>query len=422
MNTSTTTHALRRRAWAVAGAVLMLVAAGGAPARAGSIVEVAAEAGQFETLLRAAQAAGLADTLATNGPQGAGYTLFAPTDEAFNRLGQDTLERLLSPGGRDQLRAILAYHVVAGAQRAKQVTAASALATLNGQRVSVATDQGTVRINRARVLQADVGADNGVIHVIDRVLMPELAPVAEVAQGRGRLSTFVTALGAAGLADTLSGDGPFTVLAPTDAAFERLPEGTVEGLLRPENRAALAALLKRHVVAGRAYSDQLAQRRAVSVVTGERLSLTATAAALEVADARVVQADVQASNGVIHLIDRVLVEDAVDVAVGASGLRMKSAGLLESAIAKGVPLFNNGQTRACFAVYAVTAEALLGLQSGLTQPERRMLAAALREADRSAHARDAAWVLRRAFDALYPKLTADDTHGNSEPMTGLRAY
>jgi uncharacterized surface protein with fasciclin (FAS1) repeats len=138
------------------------------PAAQGNIVEVAVGAGQFQTLVAAVQAAGLADTLMGPGP----FTVFAPTDAAFAKLGQHTISDLLKPENRAQLTAILTYHVVPG-----RVTAAD----LAGRRVSPTTVQGTtvnidgrngVRVDNATVVAADVAASNGIIHVIDSVLMP----------------------------------------------------------------------------------------------------------------------------------------------------------------------------------------------------------------------------------------------------------
>jgi len=133
---------------------------------AGDIVEVASSAGSFQTLLQAAQAAGLVETLKGEGP----FTVFAPTDEAFAKLPEGTVESLLQD--REKLRAILTYHVVAGEVTSGQVVELDEAETVNGKKVNIATRDGQVRINDARVVQADVQASNGVIHVIDSVLLP----------------------------------------------------------------------------------------------------------------------------------------------------------------------------------------------------------------------------------------------------------
>lgn len=138
-----------------------------APAQeAGDIVEVAASAGSFETLLTAAREAGLVETLKGDGP----LTVFAPTDAAFEKLPEGTLEGLLAD--KERLKAVLTYHVVAGEVTSDQVVKLDEAGTVNGAKVKIRTRDGEVHVNDARVVQADVRAENGVIHVIDSVLLP----------------------------------------------------------------------------------------------------------------------------------------------------------------------------------------------------------------------------------------------------------
>lgn len=132
------------------------------------IVETAVAAGSFNTLVAAVQAAGLVDTLKGDGP----FTVFAPTDEAFAALPEGTVEALLKPENRDQLVAVLTYHVVPGKVTAADVVKLSDAATVNGAHVSISSSYGKVKIDEATVVQADVMASNGVIHVIDRVILP----------------------------------------------------------------------------------------------------------------------------------------------------------------------------------------------------------------------------------------------------------
>lgn len=132
------------------------------------IVDTAIAAGAFQTLVAAVQAAGLVDTLKGDGP----FTVFAPTDEAFAALPEGTVESLLLPENRDQLVSILTYHVVAGKVTAADVVNVSSAETVNGASISVTVSNGTVKINDATVIQADVMASNGVIHVIDQVILP----------------------------------------------------------------------------------------------------------------------------------------------------------------------------------------------------------------------------------------------------------
>ncbi len=133
-----------------------------------NIVETAVAAGQFNTLAAALEAAGLVDTLQGEGP----FTVFAPTDEAFARLPEGTVSELLKPENRDKLTAILTYHVVPGKVMSGKVVDLEEAGTVNGKMVSIAVDGGSVKINDATVVKADVETSNGVIHVIDRVLLP----------------------------------------------------------------------------------------------------------------------------------------------------------------------------------------------------------------------------------------------------------
>jgi uncharacterized surface protein with fasciclin (FAS1) repeats len=146
------------------------IAVGGSMARAAEadIVETAVSAGQFETLAAALEAAGLVETLKGPGP----FTVFAPTDEAFAKLPEGTIDTLLQPENKEQLIAILTYHVVPGEVMAAEVSELEQAETVNGKTLDVSTADGAVKINDATVTAADVMATNGVIHVIDSVVLP----------------------------------------------------------------------------------------------------------------------------------------------------------------------------------------------------------------------------------------------------------
>jgi uncharacterized surface protein with fasciclin (FAS1) repeats len=156
-------------------AIGVLVVALAVPAFAGDygkkkdIVDTAVGAGQFNTLAAALNAAGLVETLKGSGP----FTVFAPTDAAFAKLPAGTVESLLKPENRDKLIAVLTYHVVAGKVTAAQVTKLNSAKTVNGQSVRIAVQGGNVKVNDATVVSADVMASNGVIHVIDTVILPQ---------------------------------------------------------------------------------------------------------------------------------------------------------------------------------------------------------------------------------------------------------
>ena len=158
------------RKFAAVTATVIGLAAGSASAYAAEkdIVDTAVAAGQFETLAAALTAAGLVDTLKGPGP----FTVFAPTDEAFAALPAGTVEDLLKPENKDQLIAILTYHVVAGEVMAADVVEMTEAETVNGAMVEVKVDGSNVMINNAEVTTTDIEASNGVIHVIDTVLLP----------------------------------------------------------------------------------------------------------------------------------------------------------------------------------------------------------------------------------------------------------
>jgi uncharacterized surface protein with fasciclin (FAS1) repeats len=133
------------------------------------IVDTAVAAGSFKTLVAAIQAADLVDTLKGPGP----FTVFAPTDDAFKKLPAGTVESLLKPENKDKLRAILTYHVVSGNVTAAQAMKLTSAKTVNGQELKISSRDGTVMINDAKVVKADIHASNGVIHVIDTVILPD---------------------------------------------------------------------------------------------------------------------------------------------------------------------------------------------------------------------------------------------------------
>ncbi len=305
----------------VIAAWVVLLAAGAPCAAQGrahdTLVDVARRDGSFKTLLAAVEAAGLAGALGGEGP----LTLFAPTDEAFRALPAGALDALLREPAA--LRRVLEGHLGRGARRAAEVVEYEAVTTLAGTRLAISTAGGEVRIGGARVVRADLLARNGVIHAIDRVLLPE-APRAPtllgLASGVEELSTLVAAARAAGLEGALAGAGPLTVLAPSNAAFAALPPGALEALLRDPDR--LRRILLHHVVEGEVRSDALAGRRTVTTLAGTTLDVDARGPGLVVGGARVVAADLGASNGVAHRIDRLLLPPPQDARTSQAGHRV----------------------------------------------------------------------------------------------------
>lgn len=266
------------------------------------IVDTAVAAGQFNTLATALKAAGLVETLKGKGP----FTVFAPTDEAFAKLPKGTLETLLKPENKDKLAAILTYHVVAGNVTAADVVKLTGATTVNGQFASITTDGGKVKIAGANVTKTDIHTSNGVIHVIDTVILPADKDVIDTAVGAGNFKTLAAALKAAGLVETLKGTGPFTVFAPTDEAFAKLGQSTIDDLLKPENKAKLTKILTYHVVPGRIFSPEALKAGKAKTVQGGEVTIASAGGTATVDNAKLVKTDINTTNGVIHVIDTVI--------------------------------------------------------------------------------------------------------------------
>lgn len=349
------------------------------------IVETAIATEGFETLVTALEAAGLVETLQGEGP----FTVFAPTDEAFAALPEGTLESLLEdPEGA--LSDILLYHVVSGSITASDVVngIGGSLAMVNGGTTTLTVETNRLLLNEAGFLVMNLETSNGVIHVIDQVLIPstpveeateESEPAAEetateeeaateegeavveeaasaasaaeegdaVADSEGEapaadtggdeateeaateetatdegevaadivetaiaaddFTTLVAAVEAAGLVETLQGEGPFTVFAPTDEAFAALPEGTLDSLLEDPS-GALTDILLYHVVAGKVMAEDVVGLDGESVETvGGSTFVVSIGDTVTVNDANVVTTDIETTNGVIHVIDAVLI-------------------------------------------------------------------------------------------------------------------
>ncbi|MCU0707691.1 MAG: fasciclin domain-containing protein [Pirellula sp.] len=271
-----------------------------------NIVDTAVEAGKFKTLAAALAAADLVDAVKGTGP----FTVFAPTDEAFAKLPKGTVETLLKPENKAKLAAILTYHVVPGKVMAKDVVNVKGAKSLNGQRIDVKVDGKNVMVDGAKVVTTDIACSNGVIHIIDSVILPADMNIPAVADKAGSFKTLLAAAKAAGLVDALSGDKALTVFAPTDEAFGKLPKGTVEDLLKPENKDKLASILKYHVVEGRVYSEDALAAKAAKTLQGGTVKISVKDGAAYVDGAKILTTDIDASNGVIHVIDSVILPPA----------------------------------------------------------------------------------------------------------------
>jgi len=323
------------------------------------IVDTAIEAGSFETLVAAVTAAELAEALKGEGP----FTVFAPSDEAFAKLPEGTVEALLEdPTG--QLARILLYHVVPGKVMAADVSDGLTAETLRGAEVSFSVSDGMVMINEAEIVATDIETSNGVIHVIDSVILPP-EDIVDVASSAGSFNTLVAAVQAAGLEETLRSKGPFTVFAPTDEAFAQLPEGTVEALL--EDPEALADILLYHVVPGKVMAADVSDGLVAETAQGSSVSFAIHSDGTPaINEALITATDIEAFNGVIHVIDSVILPpaapvDIVDTAIAAGSFEtlvaaVQAAGLEEALRGEGP-----------FTVFAPTDEAFAKLPAGTVE-------------------------------------------------------
>jgi transforming growth factor-beta-induced protein len=299
-------------------------------AATGDIVDVASKASQFSTLVAAVTAADLVTTLQGAGP----FTVLAPTNAAFAALPADVLAKLLLPINKPELQKILKYHVVSGSSNATVLTAVATSATptvvsVEGSKLNLSVAGAVLKINTdTAVTAADIAATNGIVHQIDKVLLPPTfsltdlkeAPVAvtknivQLASETKDLSTLVAAVKAAGLVDTLSAVGPYTVLAPTNAAFAKIPADVLEKLLLPANKAILVKILTYHVLAGKNLGADVAKLTTVKTVEGSNLSIMVNGAKITFdKTSNVITPDIMATNGVVHTIDSVLIPSSVDL-------------------------------------------------------------------------------------------------------------
>ena len=276
-----------------------------------TITATAAATPALSTLVAALQAAELDDDLAGTGP----FTVFAPTNSAFDALPDGEVDRLLLPENRAELQSVLTYHVVPGTFRAADLSDGQILTTLEGEQLTVSVSGGTVMVNGATVTTPNVDASNGVVHLIDAVIaFPD--DIVGLAVGTASLSTLVTALTTADLVSTLQGDGPFTVFAPNDAAFEGVQENLLGALLGDD--AQLTELLTYHVVPGELFAADLSDGQMLTTVQGDMLEVSVTGGRVFVDGSEVIAANINADNGVVHVVEDVLL-GPIDI-VDAAGL------------------------------------------------------------------------------------------------------
>ena len=341
-----------------------------------TIMDVVANSADHTILEAALVASGLNGTLGEPGD----FTLFAPTDAAFNLLPAGTVATLLAdPNGA--LTNILLYHVLGGTTLSTDLMDGMMAMTINGADVLVTINANGVFINDAQVIVADIIADNGVVHVIDAVLLPPAPPsntILDIVANSADHNTLEAAVLAAGLQGALSGSGPLTLFAPTDAAFAALPAGTVAALLA-DPTGALTQILLYHAVGATALSTDLSDGQVIATLNGADVIVTINANGVFINDAQVIVADIIADNGVVHVIDAVLLPPAqptntiLDIVVNSADHNTLEAAVLaaglEGALASPGPWTVFAPTDAAFAALpAGTIEALLADPTGaLTQ-------------------------------------------------------
>jgi transforming growth factor-beta-induced protein len=328
-----------------------------------NIVQIAAEEDDFSLLVRAVTRAGLAETLSTTD----GLTVFAPTNTAFEDAGLD--EAAIDATSVEDLTSILTYHVIAARVFSSDLTN-DEVETLEGGTVTTGIGSGgaTVRGNgnesASNITAANILATNGVIHVIDQVLLPQddQGTIVDVAVSNSDFSILVEALQKAGLVDALNAEGPYTVFAPTNAAFEAAGITSVDDLTAEQ----LTPILLYHVLGQRKESGDLESGSEATLNEDADIFLSVTDDGVYInGNTMVATADVQASNGVIHVIDQVLMppsENVVEIAAANEDFSLlvravTRAGLAETlATTEGITVF--APTDDAFLAAGLDAEAI----------------------------------------------------------------
>jgi transforming growth factor-beta-induced protein len=368
----------------------------GAKAGTNDIISAALADGRFSTLAAALTEAKLVETLQGKGS----FTVFAPTDKAFSKLPKETVVNLLKPENRDELQAILTYHVLPGSVDLAAGLSAKQAKTLQGAELKVGFSEGKVRVNDAAIIDADIRCSNGIIHVIDSVILPPKSAndIASVAKKAGSFNTLLAAVKIAGLDKALTGDQPITVFAPTDDAFAALPKGTVESLLKPKNREKLISILTLHTVSGKISAGDALNAKKATALSGGALEFGIIDGLFKVNGATIVKTDIICDNGIIHVIDAVILPES------NSNANKSPLMLIKEAIDQGVPVFNDGNPGQCATIYRDCMVAIS--EDPTVDPEvsktgRLLLEIAEKVDDDSKRA----WLLRRGLDQLYSAIS-----------------
>jgi transforming growth factor-beta-induced protein len=295
-------------------AVAFLACAASIDAQSSTVYEIAKTTEGFSTLTAALELTDLDNVLDCTRFY-CRYTVLAPTDTAFKNLPTELFDKLQTEDWRAHLTRILLYHVVPGVKNAADIEDGGKLYTLVGEAVNTTVSGGSVKINDATVTTADIDASNGVVHVVDQVLIPPFMTkdIIATAKEAGIFATLLAAVDAAALTETLEGPGPFTLFAPTDTAFDNLPEGTVEALLN--DIPTLTDILTYHVVPDNiVLASELEDGTSLKTIQGEEIEVSVFGFWFfkfpYLNDGvYIIGSDILTSNGVIHVINEVLLPD-----------------------------------------------------------------------------------------------------------------
>lgn len=324
------------------------------------VVGIVAKRYNLQAAEDAAGLAGLVETLKEETENG--YTVFAPTNAAFEDAADP------SELSQEELQGILSYHVLPNEVLSGDLDEAQTVTTLNDEELVIEAVDGTVTLTDQagqtyEVVEADLQGTNGVVHIIDGVLDPR-PNIVDAAAADGNFDTLVGAIEDAGLTSTLSNDGPFTVFAPVDEAFEALPAGTIDNLSQDE----LEEVLSYHVLESPVLSDDLDPEQAVGALAGGDLFITADGDVVINDLATVIDADIRVANGVIHAVDRVLLPDAYATVVEVVTKRFNLQQLEDALV--DADLVETLQGDGPFTVFAPTNDAFDEVDtSGLSQQE-----------------------------------------------------
>ncbi len=383
-----------------------------------SLIATAVADGRFTTLKAALDAAGLTPFFQWDNK----LTVFAPTDEAFAKLPKGTVEELLKPENKERLISILKFHVHPGSKNLATALSDGEVETIEGTPLNIAFTEGRVRVNNAALLIADIDCADGTIHVIDTVLLPEpkKKTLLSTAQEAGSFSTLLAAARAAGLTDALEGEKPLTIFAPTDEAFAALPAGTVESLLKEENRKKLVQLLTSHVVAGSVSAGDALNAYTAKSLSGSSLKFAIKDGLFTVNGSVIRSTGIDGGNGTIHVISSVIGFPELDSCDSekcdkpceeescekapvketktTSAKNINAADMIVAAIERGVPLYNSGNIDACADVYE---KCLLTLSQSKPVGERtRAMLSKVTQAGQKKDSDSRAWLYRSALDHM----------------------